>query len=1815
MTTNKPGKGIPVVSKIPTSGRDSGTHSRSSSVSNLTTASDIHSEAGDAASESALDFKVNDRVWVNGTKPGCIKFIGKTQFAPGVWAGVLLDETVGKNDGSVAGVKYFSCPPLRGIFARPQKLSKTCGGITETGDTPSPAPSTPRNPGFATPTSRGLTASNLSLSSTKGICSRLRLGERVVVSSTTGDKSGTLKFLGTTEFAKGEWAGICLDEPVGKNDGSVAGKRYFSCQMKYGLFAPLHKVSRAGGTCTPKPASSVRGTPLMRSTSRDSLSSSVSTSSKASRVKLGITSLTNSQQKARSTGIGLMTTSRALEEVLKEKEQHIEQLLKEHDLERVELAKVANQCEEAVTKYNELLNLQQTYENDRKDLENQLSSEKRKFEDLQFQLEEEKITRGDLEMQLQKQKQILNRLGSFLNEKLDPKFVNIKEIIDEKENLSIIPEQLSTDPQIALLKERIAALEVDLQSQKEEKIKYIQEVESLEKSLNNNKKEHDSILTTLNNTNQEKDDVITNLKNELNVEIEKVTKLIEENKSLTEQISLQTSEAKGQSENVKELGEKINLLSEELNSKVNLLKENEITIQEKDSKLSTLDNNLESQAQLIAELQNQNQILNQDLEQKRLELNEKLKLQKSLEDEVARIKSQLESDIPKKEEKILDLVKKLEDVTTCLQEKEEELIKKQNEILGLQKRTEAFAETNSMLQVKIKEFEEIMSFMSKDSSEKVISLEKKVQLLIEEKEDAMKFFEKEKETKQSEFESLKKEFESNKSVLSDAHSQISFLTQTAKEKDSEIIVIKSELDATKKTCETLDEEKTRYEQLLKEKEELICSFEKQLSETKNETNKTNEELTVIKKKTDDLSKALKEKQEEITQLISKLQLAEQNIEMLNRDSTEHVMILQNELSKLKEESSKTKSSLEETLTEIQLKKEELVSEVIEKDNVIKKKEESLSTLENQLKVKENDISVLSHEKENIEKKVAALVKDKEETQILNEKNAQALKEHFDSELNKKDELLSNSEKQFSEARSTIDKLNEEITGVKKETDTLRTALNQKEEDIAQLNSKLQLAEQNVEMLNRDSSEHVTTLQSELSKVKEESVKTKTVLEQKLSELQKENEKLLSDVKEKNIVVEEKEKSLSMLEKQINSKEIDISNLSQLLEKQKNEIGTLAKEKEEILVCHEKQSQSQKTEFDSEVKKKDQKLADLLEENEKLSKIISERNVVVGEKDETLLNLQNQLKIKETEISNLSSQTENLKQELNEMVKNNEELKILHEKQLLSSKENFEAEMKSKEMIIEESQGKSSECIKLLEIKEKELQQKESEINSLKNMVKEKESQFDELSQMIEASQVQLKILSEQNENNVKLLESKESFIENFKAENEKQVLDLEKNLKKENSRLQDLLQKYENDVVQKQEIITKLNTEAEELKKHIELITGELVQSKATAEKAHQNTSDAHQDFINKIADLEAKYSQLLEEKKKVEDEESKAQGAKKNLEEVRDNLLQEKVQREEVVKDREAQLAALQVEVNRMQTEFTLHKQELQQKLDVSEMELQAALELKNQLELQHSVLEELQQELQNSEDKCKNLEIQLQNTSTLSSEKTELLDKLNKFETSGLESSEKIAKLEEKYKTLQETLKNTQNGLAEKEIECVSLKEKILSLNTQIESNGHSKTSITTLEQENLLLKHKIEKLEADGSGKNANESGDNDVSQAFAEERESLLSQIDFLNSIIVDMKQKNENLQQEIELLKMGPEVVDSNFNDTPKKIAPRLFCDICDMFDLHDTEDCPKQESFVEDEPVPHLIPQGARKMDERPYCNNCEMFGHWTFDCEEQETY
>lgn len=87
-----------------------------------------------------------------------MQFIGGTQFAPGQWAGIVLDEAIGKNDGSVAGVRYFQCEDGRGIFTRPSKLSKTALPEKEANGrqaSPAPGASTTSEPAPAGTTSAG----------------------------------------------------------------------------------------------------------------------------------------------------------------------------------------------------------------------------------------------------------------------------------------------------------------------------------------------------------------------------------------------------------------------------------------------------------------------------------------------------------------------------------------------------------------------------------------------------------------------------------------------------------------------------------------------------------------------------------------------------------------------------------------------------------------------------------------------------------------------------------------------------------------------------------------------------------------------------------------------------------------------------------------------------------------------------------------------------------------------------------------------------------------------------------------------------------------------------------------------------------------------------------------------------------------------------------------------------------------------------------------------------------------------------------------------------------------------------------------------------------------------------------------------------------------------------------------------------------------------------------------------------------------------------------------------------------------------------
>ncbi|XP_073970364.1 dynactin subunit 1-like isoform X3 [Rhodnius prolixus] len=122
----------------------------------------------------------------------------------------------------------------------------------------------------------------------------LQVGQRVEV--TGKNIQGEVAYVGNTAFAPGKWIGIILDEPKGKNNGTVQNKFYFKCNENCGMFirqSQLSIITDTGSkidlsnTSSPivtSPDDSVRPTPKSRLTSvrRKSSPASHATSSRTS---------------------------------------------------------------------------------------------------------------------------------------------------------------------------------------------------------------------------------------------------------------------------------------------------------------------------------------------------------------------------------------------------------------------------------------------------------------------------------------------------------------------------------------------------------------------------------------------------------------------------------------------------------------------------------------------------------------------------------------------------------------------------------------------------------------------------------------------------------------------------------------------------------------------------------------------------------------------------------------------------------------------------------------------------------------------------------------------------------------------------------------------------------------------------------------------------------------------------------------------------------------------------------------------------------------------------------------------------------------------------------------------------------------------------------------------------------------------------------------------------------------------------------------------------------------------------------------------
>jgi CAP-Gly domain-containing linker protein 1 len=170
--------------------------------------------------------------------------------------------------------------------------------------------------------------------------------------------------------------------------------------------------------------------------------------------------------------------------------------------------------------------------------------------------------------------------------------------------------------------------------------------------------------------------------------------------------------------------------------------------------------------------------------------------------------------------------------------------------------------------------------------------------------------------------------------------------------------------------------------------------------------------------------------------------------------------------------------------------------------------------------------------------------------------------------------------------------------------------------------------------------------------------------------------------------------------------------------------------------------------------------------------------------------------------------------------------------------------------------------------------------------------------------------------------------------------------------------------------------------------------------------------------------------------------------------------------------------------------------------------------------------------------------------------------------------------------------------------LEERVRELTVQLEQAQSSKPAASVAEE--------LGELDAGNLASQLTES--QEQMQDMQQSIQDYEQQVDFLNSVIADLQQKLEAAEA-LSLMQPGELAAGMSEEEGVDQLPPpRLFCDICDQFDLHDTDDCPLQAAS--DSPPPSSYhdtraPGGS----DRPYCNTCEIFGHWTEDCEYEMTY
>ncbi|VDN93244.1 unnamed protein product [Brugia pahangi] len=930
------------------------------------------------------DWEIGDRCQIGG-RVGNIVYIGPARFAPGEWIGIVLDQPLGKNDGSVDGHRYFSCEPKHGLFCKASKLEHVQS-----------------------------TSLSADTSQNNPFCKEygFEIGDRVIVS---GGKYGRLRFLGNTDFKDGVWAGIELEQPVGKNDGSVQGKRYFACKAPYGLFAAASKVIRAPEQTSAK--FKIRHTKTsalrQRSGSHESLSSIGASSVASSRISKYNFATPRSVHRPFiiSSARGQEDLFKAIQESLKEKETHLEQVIRERDLERNEMAALSSRCELAEAKATQLESAKTLVDQQLEALKVMLDKSEAKFKiadgtvnDLTIQLKEKEDALEDLTFRYDEET-IMNAEMAEKIAELEKKTV-VKESRSEDTTKLLMDEAEKTKLQLEELRKQCSLFE-------QERISVCSEMKNIWSAFNEDFWELAKLLSPNNavgcmdKSEKETSDDNCDLSKQLEANMKKLSNLIGHNKTVKKSVQERLESDK---EEIKNLTAQLEILKKSMDDKAANIsqKDEELTVYR--ATVDQLRNELEkvekSKAKLketydALEMSNNTLLTNFDhLKRKDAEMVEKTENEKKEHNtEVSRLNGELRQ-VQNDSIQLHEQLRKMEIEKAKLMELQESLENSNREFLTNTKSLESQKiELEGELRQKESEKEILRSSLTKKESELSSAKSKLDELSGQIDKLRVSLYE-----ASSSDESLKKELE---------------LLREENKKEAEAHIV--EVAQLQTTNESLEKDLLTTRNNVQSLENMHDAMKNTLGKTQFELEKLKEDLSFSQQELIAEHEKVARLQQEIISHVSDM---EQLQRLQREEASNHAKIK----SRLESEN----DNAYQKLRDLEAEKEILLKEKVEMQKEYTKVEERYEALTQSLKGR---VSLDSDYKEKVRKLGAELKRLKVEIERL-----MAEKENQAFDLTVTTEKLSELKQEYNTLAASLNKLEKERSDKDAELNVLRTEM-------------------------------------------------------------------------------------------------------------------------------------------------------------------------------------------------------------------------------------------------------------------------------------------------------------------------------------------------------------------------------------------------------------------------------------------------------------------------------------------------------------------------------------------------------------------------------------------------------------------------------------------------------------------------------------------------------------------------------------------------------------------------------------------------------